>query len=189
MNRKPAACLILLAAVVCMTVLTCCVEEEQAPPAPALTPSPMAMGAMRLTSMDFEDGAMIPQRFTCEGRNINPTLIIENIPAGTKSMVLTVEDLDAPRGTFVHWVVYNIPVMSRINEDSVPGTQGISDYGGREYQGPCPPSGTHRYIFTIYALDTEPFLGEMATKDALETAMQGHVLASAELIGVYEKGG
>ena len=99
---------------------------------------------MEVTSPEFGNGKKIPRKFTCEGDDINPTLIIEDIPAGTKSLALIVDDPDAPMGTWVHWFSFNIPVVSRIDEDSIPGKQGINDFGRKEYGGPCPPSGTHR---------------------------------------------
>jgi len=143
---------------------------------------------MKLTSPDFENNKMIPRKFTCEGADVNPTLIIEGIPAGTKNLALIVDDPDAPMGTWVHWVVYGIPVVSRIDEDSIPGKQGINDFRKKDYGGPCPPSGTHRYFFKIYALDKELALGERVDKKALEKAMQGHIVDKAELIGLYKRG-
>lgn len=142
---------------------------------------------MLLSSPDFEPGAVIPKKFTCDGADINPTLIIEGIPPGTKSLALIVEDPDAPGGTFVHWVVYNIPVVSRIEEASIPGTQGLNDFAKMDYGGPCPPSGTHRYFFTLYALDVELALGGGVDKNTLEKAMRGHILGQAELMGVYTR--
>ena len=143
---------------------------------------------MKLTSPDFENNKMIPRKFTCEGADVNPTLVIEDIPAGTKSLALIVDDPDAPMGTWVHWVVYDIPVVSRIDEDSIPGKQGMNDFRRKDYGGPCPPSGTHRYFFKLYALDKELALGERVDKKALEKAMQGHILDKAELIGLYKRG-
>lgn len=143
---------------------------------------------MKLTSPDFENNKMIPRKFTCEGADVNPTLIIEDIPAGTKNLALIVDDPDAPMGTWVHWVVYGIPVVSRIDEDSIPGTQGVNDFRKKDYGGPCPPSGTHRYFFKLYALDKELALGERVDKKALEKAMQGHIVDKAELIGLYKRG-
>lgn len=143
---------------------------------------------MELKSPEFENNQFIPKKFTCEGEDVNPALIIENLPEGTKSLALIVDDPDAPMGTWVHWVVYDIPVTSRIDEDSVPGKQGINDFRKKDYGGPCPPSGTHRYFFKIYALDQELGLPEGITKEDLEKAMQGHILDKAELIGLYKKG-
>jgi Raf kinase inhibitor-like YbhB/YbcL family protein len=143
---------------------------------------------MKITSPDFKNSEQIPAKFTCQGEDINPALVIENIPANTKSLALIVDDPDAPMGTWVHWIVYDIPVISRIEEDSIPGKQGINTARGKNYHGPCPPSGTHRYFFKIYALDKVLGLDEnKVTKASLEKAMEGHILDKAELIGLYRK--
>ncbi|MCM8781826.1 MAG: YbhB/YbcL family Raf kinase inhibitor-like protein [Candidatus Omnitrophica bacterium] len=142
---------------------------------------------MKISSPDFENNGFIPKKFTCQGKDVNPSLIIENIPAGTKCLALIVDDPDAPMGTWVHWVVYDIPVISKIEENSIPGKQGINDFRRKNYGGPCPPSGTHRYFFKIYALDAILGLKEGVTKTDLEKAMQGHILDKAELIGLYKK--
>lgn len=142
---------------------------------------------MKLTSPDFGHNQLIPSKFTCEGQDINPTLIIEDIPKEAKSLALIMDDPDAPMGTWVHWVVFDIPVTNRIEENAIPGKQGITSAGSRNYHGPCPPSGTHRYFFKIYALDALLNLKEGVKKQGLEKAMQGHILAKAELIGLYKK--
>jgi Raf kinase inhibitor-like YbhB/YbcL family protein len=142
---------------------------------------------MKLKSPEFKNNEYIPKRFTCSGENVNPALIIESTPTDTKSLALIFDDPDAPMGTWVHWVVFNIPVISRIEEDSVPGKQGINNFGRLNYGGPCPPFGTHRYFFKVYALDAELNLEEGITKTELEKAMTGHILAKAELIGLYKK--
>jgi len=146
----------------------------------------MVIENMKLTSPNFKNNELIPKKFTCEGDDINPTLVIEDIPAGTKSLALIVDDPDA-RG-WVHWVVYDIPVVTRIEENSIPGKQGMNDFGKKDYGGPCPPSGTHRYFFKIYALDKEMGLGGRVDKAALENAMKGHIVDKAELIGLYKRG-
>lgn len=143
--------------------------------------------AMKLTSPEFEHNQLIPEKFTCQGRDINPALIVEDISELAKTFALIVDDPDAPMGTWVHWVVYDIPVAGRIEENSVPGKQGINTAGNKNYHGPCPPSGTHRYIFKLYALDTILNLKEGVSKGQLEKAMQGHLLDKAELIGLYKK--
>ena len=143
---------------------------------------------MKLTSPEFENNGMIPAKFTCEGVNVNPSFLIEDVPSGTKSLALIADDPDAPMGDWVHWVVYNMPVILRIDEDTVPGRQGINDFGKENYGGPCPPSGTHRYFFKVYALDGELDLGGKADKRALESAMKGHILDKAELVGLYQRG-
>ncbi len=142
---------------------------------------------MKITSKAFANNELIPLKFTCEGEDINPEIIIEGIPADTKSLALIVDDPDAPMGTWVHWVVYDLPVISRIAENSQPGTAGVNDSGGNNYHGPCPPSGTHRYFFKIYALDTKLNLNAGLRKEELEEAMQSHILEKAELIGLYKK--
>ncbi len=148
------------------------------------------MGAVKITSPAFKQREYLPSKYTCDGMDVNPPLTIENIPAGAKSLALIVDDPDAPRGTWVHWVVWNVdPGTMEIKERSVPtgATQGTNDFGNRDYGGPCPPSGTHRYFFKLYALDTALTLGADTTKAALEVAMKGHILAEAELIGLYKR--
>ena len=142
---------------------------------------------MKLTSKEFEHNEYIPTKFTCQGKDINLALIIEDIPKETKSLALIVDDPDAPMGMWVHWVVYDIAVIPRIEEDSIPGKQGINDFGRKNYGGPCPPSGTHRYFFKIYALDKKLNLAEGINKQELETTMKNHILDKAELIGLYKK--
>ena len=142
---------------------------------------------MILTSPAFENNKNIPNRFTCDGEGKNPPLKIDRIPKDTKSLVLIVDDPDAPMGTFVHWVVYDIPVISSIGEGDVPGKQGMNTTKGVDWVSPCPPFGTHRYIFKIYALDKEIGLKDGATKAQVEKAMEGHMLDKAELIGLYKR--
>lgn len=144
---------------------------------------------MKITSPDFENNKSIPVKFTCEGDDVNPTLILEGIPKEAKSLALIVDDPDAPGKTWVHWVVYDIPIVGRIDENSVPGKEGMTDFGKKGYGGPCPPSGTHRYFFKIYALDKALDLNEGIRKPDLEKAMQGHILDKAELMGLYKKRG
>ena len=142
---------------------------------------------MKLTSPEFENNKYIPIKFSGEGDDVNPALVIEDIPPGTKSLALIVDDPDAPAGTWVHWVVYDIPVISRIEEDSVPGKQGINSARGKNYHGPYPPSGVHRYFFKIYALDKTLNLSEGIKVKDLEKAMGGHILDKAELVGLYKR--
>jgi Raf kinase inhibitor-like YbhB/YbcL family protein len=143
---------------------------------------------MKLMSPEFENNGFIPSKFTCEGEDINPELIAADIPQDAGSLALIVDDPDAPMGTWVHWVVYDMPVVSKIDENTVPGKQGMNDFGRRDYGGPCPPSGTHRYFFKMYALDKKLDLKEGVDKKALEKAMEGHILAQAELVGLYQRG-
>ncbi len=143
---------------------------------------------MKLVSPEFENNKAIPAKFSCEGKGVNPPLSIENIPEGAKSLVLIVDDPDAPMGTFVHWVVYDIPIISKIGENSIPGKQGITTARTKDYVPPCPPFGTHRYLFKIYALDKELGLKEGVDKNTVLKAMEGHILGKTELIGLYKKG-
>jgi Raf kinase inhibitor-like YbhB/YbcL family protein len=142
---------------------------------------------MKILSLEFEDNGFIPQKFTCQGEDISPSLIIEDIPKEAKSLALIVDDPDAPMGTWIHWVVFDIPLINHIEENSIPGKLGHNNFGRKNYGGPCPPSGTHRYFFKLYALDKMLNLTEGITKKELEKAMQGHILGQAQLIGLYKK--
>lgn len=142
---------------------------------------------MKITSPSFKDNEKMPAKFTYDGEDINPSLEIENLPEGTKSLALIVDDPDAPMRTWAHWVVYDIPPTSHIEENSIPGKQGINDAGGKDYHGPCPPSGTHRYYFKIYALNKVLGFNEGISKVDLEKAMRGSILSSAELVGLYNR--
>lgn len=141
---------------------------------------------MHLSSPDFKAGGEIPKKFTCHGEDINPELIIEEIPPGTQSLALIVDDPDAPGKTWVHWVVYNIPVSRKIERNSIPGDQGMNDFERKNFGGPCPPSGVHRYFFKLFALDTHLDIAD-ANKQKLLDAMEGHILARAELVGLFSK--
>jgi Raf kinase inhibitor-like YbhB/YbcL family protein len=144
-------------------------------------------GNMKITSPDFKNSELIPKKFTCDGEDVSPGLVIESIPQQAKSLALVVDDPDAPMGTWVHWVVYDMPLSSRIEQNSTPGKQGINDFGRRNYGGPCPPSGTHRYFFKVYALDAMLNLKEGLNKKGLERFLQGHILEKAELVGLYKR--
>jgi Raf kinase inhibitor-like YbhB/YbcL family protein len=141
----------------------------------------------RLISTVFSHNGHIPPLYTCEGKNINPPLIVENVPDNTKTLALIVEDPDAPRGVFTHWIVWNISPNETITEGSNPGINGTNSFGKTGYGGPCPPSGEHRYFFRAFALDDELNLPVGSTKEELLDAMKEHVIASAELMGVYQK--
>jgi Raf kinase inhibitor-like YbhB/YbcL family protein len=144
-------------------------------------------GTLKIKSPAFTENGPIPQKYTCQGENCNPPLEIEGIPPETKSLVLIVDDPDAPLGTWVHWVVYNIPVGPSIGEKSVPGKEGLTSVGNQPYHGPCPPSGTHRYFFKLFALNTLLDFKSPPDKAALARAMRRHVLDKAELVGLYKK--
>jgi len=148
---------------------------------------------LQLRSPAFPPGEMIPARHSCDGRNVSPPLAWEGAPAGTSSLALIMDDPDAPRGTFTHWLVANIgPRRTGLSENAsaAPGeaVQGKSSFGRAGYGGPCPPAGeTHRYFFKLYALDEKLALSSGFSKDALLAAMEGHVLAAGELMGRYRR--
>ena len=143
------------------------------------------MKELRITSPVFEKNGFIPVKYTCDGDDVNPPLKIVGIPEGTQSLVLIIDDPDAPMGTWDHWVVWNILPAEKIEEDSVPGTEGLNDFNQYSYGGPCPPSGTHRYFFKVYALDTKINRDPNSRKKDVERAMEGHILAKGELVGLY----
>ncbi len=144
---------------------------------------------MKITSSAFQEGGSIPSKFSCDGADTSPPLQIADVPSGAKSLVLIVDDPDAPSGLFTHWTVWNIsPQTSSIAEGNTPnGVQGTSDFGKSGYGGPCPPSGTHRYYFKIFALDRELDLPSGAKRGQLDAAMKGHVIAQGELMGRYSR--
>jgi hypothetical protein len=151
--------------------------------------------SIKITSTAFNNGDFIPPKYTCDGANISPHLTWEGIPEGTKTLALIVDDPDAPGHTFVHWVVYNIPVHVKELLEGVTPTRnipedvlmGTNDYGHIGYGGPCPPPGTHRYFFKLYALNSPLHLEAGATKDHVLKAMEKHVLGQAELMGKYKR--
>jgi len=144
---------------------------------------------MKLTSPAFEHNQGIPSEYTCDGSDTSPELNIENVPENTKSLVLINDDPDAPVGTWDHWIVFNIPpTTTQIEKGQEPsGIGGKNSWGKTGYGGPCPPSGTHRYFFKLYALDTELDLQEGAAKKGIESAMEGHIIEKTELIGTYKR--
>jgi Raf kinase inhibitor-like YbhB/YbcL family protein len=144
---------------------------------------------MKITSSAFQQAGNIPSKFTCDGADSSPPLQIADIPSGAKSLVLIVDDPDAPGGLFTHWIVWNIsPQTMAISEASAPkGVHGQNDFGKSDYGGPCPPSGTHRYYFRIFALDRELDLPPGSRRTQLDAAMKGHVVAQGELIGRYAR--
>lgn len=142
---------------------------------------------LKVSSNAFGDNAMIPAKYTCDGINISPPLDIENIPEEAKSLVLIVDDPDAPSKTWVHWIVWNIPVTHHIKENEVHGVEGINDFNKHNYGGPCPPSGIHRYFFKVYALNDLLELPKSADKIELEKAMSERIIGFGELVGLYKK--
>ena len=143
---------------------------------------------MNITSSVFAEAGPIPDKYTCRGVDVNPPLAISGVPEMAKSLALIMDDPDAPRMTWVHWVLWNIGTgTGSIGENSVPpgASQGMNDFRKKSYGGPCPPSGTHRYFFKLYALDTNLELKEGSEKKELEKAMEGHIVATAQLMGTY----
>ena len=150
---------------------------------------------IKITSSAFEEGGMIPAKYTCDGADVSPPLQWDAVPQGSKSIALICDDPDAPMGTWVHWVLFNLPAETKELAENIPpvetlpngARQGLSDFGRIGYGGPCPPGGTHRYFFKIYALDTEIGLEAGANKRQLLKAMEGHILEQGQLVGKYKR--
>jgi len=150
---------------------------------------------MEITSSAFKNGARIPTKHSCDGVDVSPSLAWSKLPAGTKNLALICDDPDAPMGTWVHWVIYDIPAsftglpekLPPLKEVAGGAKQGMNDFRAIGYGGPCPPSGEHRYFFKLYALDAPTGLKPGATKAQLLAAMKGHILAEAELMGKYKR--
>ena len=145
---------------------------------------------MKITSPAFEHNTFIPSKYTCDSININPPLKFSDIPLEAKTLLLIVDDPDVPMGTWIHWTIWNIsPKTTEISEDSSPreGTEGITSFGRTGYGGPCPPSGTHRYFFKLYALDKTLDLKSNSYVRDIEKAIEGHIIEKAELIGLYRR--
>jgi Raf kinase inhibitor-like YbhB/YbcL family protein len=156
--------------VLALIVVAACTKNEKAS-APA-APS----GGMTITSSAFQNNGVIPSKYTCDGANVNPPLAFSGVPPSAKSLALTVQDPDAPVGTFTHWIAWRIPPSTTsIGEGQHVGTEERNGFGKAGYGGPCPPSGTHHYVFTLYAMSDE------APPD------KGHVIAQSQLIGTYSK--
>ena len=146
---------------------------------------------MKISSPEFQNGEDIPKKYTCDGADVNPPLVFEDVPDGVGSLVLVVDDPDATAKVWVHWILYNIsPETVEIEEDSVPEGAGLghTDFGESEYGGPCPTEGEHTYRFKLYALDTEElYLPEGDSVERVEDAMQNHIVETAELVGTYTR--
>jgi len=151
---------------------------------------------IKIESAAFAEGGMIPKKYTCDGPNVSPPLSWSGVPKGAKSLALICDDPDAPSKTWVHWVIFNIPADTAGFPEHMPGDStlpngarnGISDFGKFGYGGPCPPGGTHRYFFKLYALDTTLNLSGRITKKDLLAAMEKHILAEGQLVGKYTRG-
>ncbi len=150
---------------------------------------------IEVKSEAFEEGGMIPKKYTCDGEDASPPLSWTGVPEGTEALALICDDPDAPVGTWVHWVIFNIPPDTTGLSENIPpervlesgARQGRNDFGNIGYGGPCPPRGTHRYYFKLYALDKKVDLEPGATKDELLKAMEGHILAEGRLMGRYKR--
>ena len=191
MNREHTKLLIFPAALaICMFSMACSGSDEESQPQEDTTMT------MQITSPAFADGQPVPAEYTCDGEDISPPLKWEGVPQSAKSLALICDDPDAPMGTWVHWVLYGLPLTVTELAEGVPTTdalsngarQGINDFSRVGYGGPCPPAGgPHRYFFKLYALDTELSLKHRATKQDLVRAMKGHVLAQGQLVGTYRR--
>lgn len=195
MHRKPKAITLLL--LMMLLVVTGCATRPQVSAqnsAPTSTPQSTNV-SIKLTSTAFKEGEPIPRQYTCDGVNVSPSFEWSGVPKPAKTLAIVADDPDAPAGTWVHWVVYNLPADNIGMVENLPATenlkaggfQGKNDFGKIGYGGPCPPSGTHRYFFKIYALDSELPLKAGATKAEVEKAMEGHVVSQGQLMGTYRK--
>ena len=188
-----------LTLLLCALMLTNC-SSRRAQPEPVVKP-PAANATqeqnpqIKLTSMAFKEGEAIPRQYTCDGVNISPPLEWNGVPKTAKAIAIIADDPDAPAGTWVHWVLYNLAAENIGLVENVPagdnlkagGFQGKTDFESVGYGGPCPPSGTHRYFFKIYALDSALDLKAGATKAEVEKAMEGHIISQGQLMGTYHR--
>jgi Raf kinase inhibitor-like YbhB/YbcL family protein len=177
-----------------LLVISC----ARVPPAPSRSPTPGPPKEnkmeIKLTSAAFKEGQPIPRQYTCDGANVSPPLEWTGVPKTAKAVAIIADDPDAPAGTWVHWVVYDLPAENIGLVENLPptedlkagGFQGTNDFGKIGYGGPCPPSGTHRY-FKVYALDNYLSLKVGATKAFVERAMEGHIVAQGQLMGTYSR--
>jgi Raf kinase inhibitor-like YbhB/YbcL family protein len=176
-----------------LTMLGCASRQQPARPSPTPTTQKETNIELKLTSAAFKERQAIPRQCTCDGVNVSPPLEWSGVPKNAKTIAIIADDPDASGGTWVHWVLYNLPAENIGLVENLPATenlkaggfQGKNDFGKIGYGGPCPPSGTHRYFFKIYAVDAELPLPAGATKPEVEKAMQGHIVAQGQLMGTY----
>lgn len=176
-----------------LPILFCCCNKKELPSDSAKEGAKKM--TIKVTSTAFQDGGMIPSKYTADGANVSPPLKWEVVLEGTQSIALINDDPDAPMGTWVHWIMWNIPPDKMELPENVPtdqkladgSCQGITDFRQPGYGGPAPPSGTHRYYFKVYALDTKLVLSTSSTKAQLVKAMEGHILAEGQLMGKYKR--
>jgi Raf kinase inhibitor-like YbhB/YbcL family protein len=194
MFKSPA---ILCCALAAALSLCACRKEQQANTSqPSNANAPLTNRAViKISSTVFPDGALIPRPYTCDGPNVSPSLRWESVPTAARTLAIICDDPDAPAKTWVHWVLYNLPADTKGLIENVPkqeklaggGLQGLNDFRQFGYDGPCPPSGTHRYFFKLYALDVELPLESGATKEQLLQAMEGHIVGEGQLMGKYQR--
>jgi len=185
---------LIVPALAALMLLGACQKEAQSDTEPA-GKKIVVPPALTLTSAAFANGGAIPRVYTCDSADISPALSWTGIPDEAQSLALIVDDPDAPGQTWVHWVMYDIPVADSTLAEGIPGEpelpngarQAINDFGKYGYGGPCPPNGEHRYFFKLYALDNVPVLPDKATKHQLILAMDGHILAQSQMIGTYSR--
>jgi Raf kinase inhibitor-like YbhB/YbcL family protein len=190
--RTGASAFIILSSLV---LLSCSTGPKAVAPEPPPKQTPDRKSEITLVSAAFKEGQPIPRQYTCDGVNISTPLEWSGAPKTAKTIAIVADDPDAPAGTWAHWVLYNLPAENIGLVENVPATetlkaggfQGKNDFGKIGYGGPCPPSGTHRYFFKVYAVDAELPLKAGATKAELEKALEGHVLAQGQLIGTYSR--
>jgi len=185
----------LLFCILVVSLAACATTPAQIPPTPETQSTKETAMSFEISSPAFASGEAIPSKLSCDGDDASPVLAWTEPPTGTQSFAIIVDDPDAPMGTWVHWVVYNIPASTRELEENMPNIlelnngimQGFTSAGTLGYHGPCPPSGTHRYFFKLYALDTTLSLPAKTDKEKLLAAMDGHILANAELMGTFKR--
>ena len=173
----------------------CATRPPQSPATASGSPAAERNSSIQITSAAFKEGELIPRQYTCDGVNISPPLEWTGAPRSAKTIALVADDPDAPAGTWVHWVLYNLPAANIGMVENLPatedlkagGSQGKNDFGKIGYGGPCPPSGTHRYYFKIFAVDTELPLKGGASKAELLKALEGHVVGQGQLLGTYRR--
>ncbi len=188
----------IVAALLLSNAIACGSRQQSAHPpqishTSVANPSPQQKSELKLTSTAFKEGEAIPRGYTCDGANVSPPLEWTGMPRNAKTIAIIADDPDAPAGTWTHWVLYNLAAEGLGLIENTPqtdtlkggGVQGKNDFGKIGYGGPCPPSGTHRYFFKFYALDSELPLSPGATKAEVEKAMQGHIVGQAQLMGTY----
>jgi len=193
MNRK-ASTVVLVFLLAGILLISGCIQNEKVEkstreesPDTGKGDEKMDIQKIKVFSSAFESNGTIPRKYTCNGDNINPPLEFEGIPEEAESLVLIIDDPDAPMKTFTHWIIWNIEPVAKIEEDSIPGVEGINDFRKIGYGGPCPPSGVHRYFFRVYALNRQLELKAGAGRKELESEMIGHIIAEGELMGKYGK--